>query len=166
MLTSRPFSCYMNYICNQHQFTLSKHKQILSILSNSASWRRLMRVPWTSRRSNQSILKEISPEYSLEGLTLKLTLSPVLWPPDAKKTIYWKRPWCWARLKAGGEGKGTTENEMLVWHHLLSGHELEQALGGGDGQGSQVCCSPWGCKELDMTEQVKWLILNKFWYLE
>ena len=65
-------------------------------------WRRLLRVPWTARGSNQSILKEIIPEYSLEGLMLKLTLL-ILWPPDAK---YWlcKRPWCWERLKVGREG--------------------------------------------------------------
>ena len=58
-------------------------------------WRRLLRVPWTARKSNQSILK-ISPEYSLEGLML----DPILWPPEG----LWKRPWCWERLKVGGEG--------------------------------------------------------------
>ena len=66
------------------------------------SWRRLLRVPWTARRSNQSILKEISPEYSLEGLMLKLKLQyfgHLIWRADS-----WKRPWCWERLKAGGEG--------------------------------------------------------------
>ena len=60
-------------------------------------WRRLLRVPWTARRSNQPILKEISPEYSLEGLTLKLRL------PYFSHLIHWKRPWCWERLKAGEE---------------------------------------------------------------
>ena len=59
-------------------------------------WRRLMRVPWTARRSNQSIWEEISPEYSAEAET------PVLWPPD--ELTLWKRPWCWERLKAEGEG--------------------------------------------------------------
>ena len=52
------------------------------------------------------------------------------------------------------EEKGMTEDEMVGWHHRLNGHELEQALGVGDGQGSLVCCSPWGCKESDMTEQL------------
>ena len=65
-------------------------------------WRRLLRVPWTARRSNQSILKEISSGCSLEGLMLKLKL-PILWPPDVKKPTHWKRPWCWERLRAGGE---------------------------------------------------------------
>ena len=65
-------------------------------------WRRLLRVPWTARRSNQYILKEISPEYSLEGLMLKLKLQCfgyLIW-----RTTHLKRPWCWERLKAGGEG--------------------------------------------------------------
>ena len=65
-------------------------------------WRRLLRVPWTERISNQSILKEISPEYSLEGLMLKLKLQYLaIW---CKELTHWKRPWCWERLKAGGEG--------------------------------------------------------------
>ena len=51
------------------------------------------------------------------------------------------------------EEKGTTEDEMVGWHHQPSGHEFEQAPGVGDGQGSLVCCSPWGCKELDMVER-------------
>ena len=72
-------------------------------------WRRLLRVPWTARRSNQSILKEISPEYSLEGLMLKLKL-PILWPPDAKNWLPRKDPdagkdWRWE--------KGMTEDEMI-----------------------------------------------------
>ena len=65
-------------------------------------WRRLLRVPWTSRRSNQSILKEISPEYSMEGLMLKFNSNTLAtwW----KEPIHWKRPWHWERLKAGREG--------------------------------------------------------------
>ena len=65
-------------------------------------WRRLLRVPRTARRSNQSFLKEISPEYSLEGLLPKLKLQTLAtW---CEKLTHWKRPWCWERLKAGGEG--------------------------------------------------------------
>ena len=68
----------------------------------NCGWRRLLRVPWTARRSNQSILKEISPEYSLEGLMLKLKFHYLAtwW----KELTHWKRPWCWERLKGGGEG--------------------------------------------------------------
>ena len=54
------------------------------------------------------------------------------------------------------EEKGTTEDEMIGWHHPLNGHEFEQALGVGDGQGSLACCRPWGHKESDMTERLKW----------
>ena len=63
-------------------------------------WRRLLRVPWTARRSNLSIPKEISPEYSLEGLILKLKLHLATW---CEKLTHWKTPWCWERLKAGEE---------------------------------------------------------------
>ena len=65
-------------------------------------WRRLLSVPWTARRSNHSILKKISPEYSLEGLMVKLKLQYLgTW---CKELTHWKRPWCWERLRAGGEG--------------------------------------------------------------
>ena len=62
----------------------------------------------------------------------------------------WKTPWYWERLKAGGEGD--TEDEMVGWHHGLNGHEFEKTLEDSEGQGSLVCCSPWGHEELDMTE--------------
>ena len=67
-------------------------------------WRRLLRVPWTARRSNQSILKEINPEYLLEGLTLKLKLQ--YFGHRCKEPTHWKRPWCWERMKAKKEGRG------------------------------------------------------------
>ena len=73
-----------------------------------------MRVPWTARRSNQSILKEISPEYSLEGLMLKLKL-PILWPPDVKSRLIGKDPD--AGRDWGQEEKGMTEDEMAGIHH-------------------------------------------------
>ena len=81
-----------------------------------------MRVPWTARRSNQSILKEISPECSLERLILKLKL-PILWPPNDKSRFIGKEPD--ARRDWGQEEKGTTEDEMAGWHHRLDGHEFE-----------------------------------------
>ena len=115
-------------------------------------WRRLLRVPWTARRANQSILKEISPEYSLEGLMLKLKLQ--LWPCDAKNWLLGKDSDAGKDWRQ--EEKGTTEDEMVGWHHRLYGHEFEQVPGVGDGQGSLACCSPWGRKESDMTEQLNW----------
>ena len=85
-------------------------------------WRRLLRVSWTARRSNQSILKEISPWCSLEGMMLKAE-TPVLWPPHAKSWLIGKdsdagRDW-------RQEEKGTTEDEMAGWRHRLNGHEFE-----------------------------------------
>ena len=127
-------------------------------------WRRLLIAPWTARRSNQSILKEISPEYSLEGLMLKLKL-PILGPPDVKNWLIWKDPdagedWRW-------EEKGMTEDEMVGWHHWLDGHEFEQSLGVGDGQGNLACCSPWGLKEWEnWTELLKQNAFNMQWVLQ
>ena len=80
--------------------------------------------------------------------------TPILWPPDTNSWLIWKDPdagkdWRW-------EAKGMIEDEMVGWHHWLNGHEFEQAPGVGDGQGSLVCCSPWGCKESDITERLNW----------
>ena len=85
-------------------------------------WRRLLRVPWTARRSNQSILKKISPGYSLEGLMLKLKRQ-YFWPPQVKSWLIGKDPD--AGRDWGQEEKGTTEDEMARCHHRLDGHESE-----------------------------------------
>ena len=85
-------------------------------------WRRLLIVPWTARRSNQSILKEISPGCSSEGLMLEVE-TPVLWPPHAKSWLIGKDPD--AGRDWGQKEKGTTEDEMAGWHHQLDGHEFE-----------------------------------------
>ena len=116
-------------------------------------WRRLLRVPWTTRRSNQSILKEINPGYSLEGLMLKLKLKlqyfghlmPKSWligkDTDAGKD--------W-----GQEEKGGTEDKMVGWHHWFNGHEFEQTPGDSEGQGSLACWSSWGGRVGPKTEQL------------
>ena len=105
-------------------------------------WTRLLRVPWTAKSSNQSILKEINPEYSLEGLMLKLQYFGHLMrrADSLEKTLM---------LRKTEQEKGATEDEMAGWHHRLSGNEFEQTPGVSEGQGSLVCCSPWGRKELD-----------------
>ena len=112
-------------------------------------WRRLLRVPWTARRSNQSILQEISPDYSLERLMLKLQyFGHLMWRADSlEKTL----------MLGNIEGRRRRgwQRTMFEWHHQLNGHEFEQALGDGEGQGGLVCCSPWGLRESDMTEQLK-----------
>ena len=115
-------------------------------------WRRLLRVPWTAKRSNQSILKEISPEYSLGGLICEAE-ALILWLPDAKNWLSGKDP---NAEKDWKQKKGMTEHEMARWHHQLNGHEFEQALGVGDRQGSLVFCSPWSSKELDTAEWLNW----------
>jgi len=113
-------------------------------------WRGLLRIPWTARRSNQSILKEINPEYSVEGLMLKMSSNTVAtW---CEELTHWKRPWCWERLKVGREG--STEDEMVGWHHQHNGHEFEQTLRVGEGQGSLVqSTGSWRVRQDWVTEQ-------------
>ena len=86
--------------------------------------------------------------------------APILWPSDAKSGLTGKDPD--AGKDWGQEEKGAAEDEMIGWYHWLNGHEFEQTLGDGEGQGSLVCCSPWGRKQLDKTE---WMNHNKdeFW---
>ena len=120
-------------------------------------WRRLLRVPWTARRSNPSILKEISPGCSLEGMMLKLKLQyfghlmPKSWLIGKDSDA--GRDW-------GQEEKGTTEDEMAGWHHRLDGHESGWTPGVGDGQGGLACCDSWCGKESDTTEWLNWTKLK------
>ena len=79
---------------------------------------------------------------------------PILWPPDSKKWLIWKDPNAGKDWRQ--EEKGTTEDEMVEWHHWLNGHELGWTLGVGDGQGGLARYSPWGHKESDMTERLNW----------
>ena len=78
-----------------------------------------------------------------------------------KEPTHWNRTWCWERLRQ--EEKGTTEDEMIGWHHWLHEHEFEQAPGVGDGEGNLACYSPWGHKESNMTERLT--ELNFFYYI-
>ena len=110
-------------------------------------WRSLLRVPWPARRSNQSILKEIHPEYSLDAET------PMLWPRGVKN-CHWKRPWCWERLKVVRKGK-----EWMKWLDGITDSmdmEFEQAPGVSDRQGGLACSRLWGHKELDQKEGLAW----------
>ena len=112
-------------------------------------WRRLLRDPWTARRSNQSILKEFSLEYSLKGLMLKLqSFGHLLQRTDSlEKTLML------GKIEVGRR-REWTEDEMVGWRHRLNGHEFEQAPGIGDGQGGLACCSPLDRKESDTTERL------------
>ena len=119
-------------------------------------WKRLLRVPWTAQRSNQSMLKEISPGCSWR--TDAEAETPVLWPPREKSWLIGKDPD--AGRDRGQEEKGTTEDEMAGWHHQLEWCKFEWTLGVGDGQGGLVCCNSWGCKESDTSEQLNWTELK------
>ena len=116
-------------------------------------WRRLLRVPWTARRSNQSIQMEISTKCSLEGLMLKLKLH-YFGHVVAESWLIGKDPDAGEDWRQ--EEKGTTEDEMAGWHHWLDGRESEWTRGVGDGKGGLVCCDSWGSKESDTTERLNW----------
>ena len=116
--------------------------------------RRLLRVPWNSKRFKHSILKEISHDYSLEGLMLKLQyfdhlMQSWLIGKDSDAGRKW-----------GQKEKGTTEDEMAGSHHCLDGCESEWTPGVSDGQEGLVCCDSWGHKESDTTERLNWTELN------
>ena len=100
-------------------------------------WRRLLRVPWTARRSNHP-----KGNQSWIGRTDAEAETPILWPPDVKNWLPGKDPDAGKDWRQ--EKKGLTEDEMVGWHHQLDGHEFGQALGVGDGQGGLECCSTWG----------------------
>ena len=126
-------------------------------------WRRLLRVPWTARRSNQSILRE-DQSWVFFGRTDVESETPVLWSPDAKGWLIWKD------LDTGKvceqEEKGTSEDEMVGWHHPFIGHEFVWTPGVGDGQGDLACCDSWGHKESDTTERLNWTELKLVFTVE
>ena len=112
-------------------------------------WRRPLRVPWTSWRSNQSIPKEISPEYSLEGLMLKLKLQ-YFFRYLMQRTDTLEKTLMLGKIE--GRRRSYDRGQLVGWHQRPSGCEFEQTLGSSEGQGGLACCSPWGHRESDMTE--------------
>ena len=119
----------------------------------------LYRVLWTLHPAPTGVASytarlQYQNQYIDTGRTGAEAETPVLWPPDANNWLVGKDPD--AGKDWGQEEKGMTEDEMVGWHHWLNGHEFEQIPGVGDGQGSLVCCSPWGRKELDTTEWLNW----------
>ena len=117
------------------------------ILESPLTWKEIQPVP---PKGDQS--------WVFIGRTDAGTETPKLWPPEAKNWLIGKDPdagkdWRW-------EEKGMTEDEMFGWHHQLNLLEFEYTLGVGDGQGGLACCSPWGSKELDTTEQLNWTELK------
>ena len=110
---------------------------------------------WESCKEIHPINPKGNQSWIFIGRTNAKAESPILSPPDEKNWLLREDPDAgkdWRR-----EVKGTTEDEMVGWHHRLNGHEFEEALGVGDGQGGLACCSPWGRKESDMTERLNWI---------
>ena len=105
-----------------------------------------MRAPWTAKRSNQSILKEINPEYSLDGLMLKLKFQ--YFGHLMRRTDLLEKTLMLEKIEGG------RRDEMVGWHHRLDGHGFGWTPGIGDGQGGLACCNSWGRKESDTTEQL------------
>ena len=107
-----------------------------------------------STTETQSVNPKGSHSWLFIGGTDAEAKTPILWPPEVKNWLTGKDPEAgkdWRR-----EEKGTAEDEMGGWHHRLNGHELGQTPGDSEGQGSLACCSPWGRKEPDTTEQLNW----------
>ena len=110
-------------------------------------WKRLLRVPWTARQFNQSILKEISPEYSLEGLMLKLKLQyfgHLMRRVDSLENTL---------MMGGIGGRRRRGRQRTRWLDGIT-DSMDMSLGVGDGQGGLACCDSWGCKESDTTERL------------
>ena len=128
------------YGCESWTIKKAKRQRIGTL--ELSCWRRLLRVPWTARRSNQSILKEISPEDSLKGLMLKLKLQ--FFGHLMRRTHSLETPWCWERLKAGGEGDNRGWGGWMAsptrWTRVW-------ASSGSWWTGKPVCCRPWGHKD-------------------
>ena len=120
-------------------------------------WRRLLRVLWTARRSNQSILKEISPGSSLEGLMLKLKLQ--YFGHMMRRADSFEKTIMLGKIE-GKRRRGQQRMKIVRWQPRLNDHEFGQTQEASEGQRSLVCCDSWGCKESDTTERLNWTDLN------
>ena len=134
------------YGCESWTVKKSEHQRIDAF--EPWCWRRLLRVPWTTRRGNQSILKEINLEHSLEGLMLKRKLQ--FFGHLMRRADSLEKTRMLGKIE-GRRRRGRQEDEMVRWHHQLSGHGFELPLGDGGGHRSLVCHGPWGHRELDTT---------------
>ena len=120
-------------------------------------WGRLLS-PLDSKEIHPVHPKEISPEYSVEGLMLKLKLQYLAtW---CEELTHFKRPWSWERLKVGAEGDSREWDGWMASLTQWTWVWVNSTLGVGDGQGGLVCCSPWGRKESEMTEWLNWTELS------
>ena len=153
-----PYSQSYGFSCNHVWMWELDHKEesmfLIVVLEKVSFWPSGQRVSWTRgsswtrRRSIQSILKEINPEYSLEGLMLELKLQ-YLDRLMQKRQLNGNDPDVWKDWRAGGEG--VTEDKMVGWHHQLNGHQPMQTLEDSEGQRSLACCSPWDRNQSETT---------------
>ena len=146
--------CLSQHLCQavRSLWTLSVRQGLVTLVNLFHPWRCLT-VNKPFPQIYDKFIAVISPEYSLEGLTLKLKLQyfcHLMRRADSLEKT----------LMLGGIGgrkeKGTTEDEMAGWHHQINAHESEWTLGVGDGQGGLACCDSWGRKESDTNEQLNW----------
>ena len=148
-LYSLPDTHYIHFHLYNESWTIKKAESRIIDAFERWCWRRLLRVPWIARRTNQSILKEIRPKYSLEGLMLMLKLQylgHLMWRTDSlEKTL----------MLGKIEGKRIRGQQRMRWYHWLNGHEFEQTLRDDRGQRSLGCCCPW------VTKRRTWQRLNK-----
>ena len=108
----------------------------------------------------QTVHPKGDPSWIFIGRTDAEAEAPILWPSDGKNGLTEKDPDTGKDWRQ--EEKRVTKDNMVGWHHQLDGHEFEKASGNADGQGTQACCSPGGCKESDTTEWLNWTKLNRF----
>ena len=142
------------YGCESWTIKKAEHRRIDAF--ELWCWRRLLRVPWTARRSNQSILKEISPGFHWKDWFWSWNSNPLAsW---CRELTHLKRPSCWERLRAGGEGDARGWDGSKA--SPTQGTWVGWTLGFGDRQGSLVCWGSWGRKESDMTEWLNWTELT------
>ena len=140
----------VKYGCESWTIKKAEHRRIDAF--ELWCWRRLLRIPWTARRSYQSILKEISPGCCLEGMMLNLKLQ--YFATSCEELTHWKRLWSWEGLGARGEGDDRGWDGWMAsstqWTWVCMNSRV------GDRQGGLACCNSWGRKEWDTTEQLNW----------
>ena len=144
-------------LCNPMDYTVHGILQARILEWNWCFWTMILEKTLESPldcKGIQSVHPKGNQSWIFIGMTDAEAETPILWPPDAKNRLIWKDPDAWNGWRL--EEKGMTEDEMVGWHHWHDGHEFEQTPGVGDGQGSLACCSPWGCKESNMTERLNW----------
>ena len=136
------------YGCDSWNRKKAEHKELM--LSNCGAGEKTLESPLDTKE-----IKPVSPKGNQPWIFIGRAdaEASILWPPDVKSWLIGKDP---NAGKDWRKEKGTTEDEMVGWHHRLNGHEFEQAPGVGEGQGSLACCSPWGHKESDMIVWLNW----------